>query len=154
MSPNHRSGRVNSSSTSMRGWQKYAAQVDQRLDGVGQRPPRPQNLTAQLAKGLDGTGGPTALLALERSQLRRYSGRRRHVRQIETLPTVELGAVTQVQIFAQRVDLPAARVVDADARHRPAVPLKPKNQPLRWRTVCSTTKWPSRARAWAPVSIE
>ena len=56
--------------------------------------------------------GPAVGLLLVADHLRRQLRRGRVLRQVDELPALELGAVAQVQIFGQRVVLPAAGIVD------------------------------------------
>src|SRR5205085_2608750 len=67
----------------------------------------------QFLAGLDRAFGPAMLLRLEAVHVHRQFGGRDYVREENKFPTGELGAVTQVEIFRERVVLPAARFVDA-----------------------------------------
>ncbi len=53
------------------------------------------------------------LLGLEAVHVNRQLGGRDDVRQENKFPTGELRAVTKIQIFGQRIVLPAARFIDA-----------------------------------------
>jgi hypothetical protein len=93
-------------------------------------------------------------LLLEADHFRRKLGRGAELGQVDKLPALDLGAVAEVQVFGERVVLPAAGIVDGLLRHTPAVPLKCMNRPERLRAVCSMTKCPSRKIAWLRVSSE
>jgi hypothetical protein len=75
-----------------------------------------QDVRQQLAARLDRPLGPAVLLRFERIHLDRHFGRRDEIRQEQELPSTKLRAVTEIEIFRQRIVLPAARVAD---RHAP-----------------------------------
>src|ERR1700751_5831086 len=62
---------------------------------------------------LDRTFGPAMLLRFETVHVDRQLGGRNDVGQKDKLPTGELGAVTQVEIFAKGVVLPATGFLNA-----------------------------------------
>ena len=101
------------------GVNQVVAQVNQ------SRPPgRPRQLAgpdapAQLAQGLHAAFGPAKLLAFVGGKLNRDLGRGNHVVVIEGAPAGQLGAVAQIQIFAERILLPAAGGWIFDARAPP-----------------------------------
>ena len=99
--------------------QRVADRAGQVEEGLGlDRPrqrPRPQDAGQQLDAGLGAALGPAVGLLLEADHLRRQLGRGRVLGQVDELPALELGPVAQVQVFGQRVVLPAAGVVDRGA---------------------------------------
>ena len=56
--------------------------------------------------------GPAVGLLLEGDHLRRQLGRGAELREVDELPALELAAVAEVEVFGERVVLPAAAVVD------------------------------------------
>ncbi len=90
-------------------------EVEERLGLDRQRHLRAQDLRQQLAARLDGPLRPAVLLRLERVHLDRHFGRRDEIGDEHELPAAQLSAVAQVQVFGQRVVLPAAGVVDRRA---------------------------------------
>ena len=68
-----------------------------------------QNFLARLNRAL----GPAVLLALEAVHVHRQLRWRDHVREEDELPALELRPVAQVEIFGERVVLPAARFLNA-----------------------------------------
>ena len=80
-----------------------------------------ENPRQQLETRLHRALGPAVLLRLEGVHLHRHFGRGDEVGQEDELPALQLRAVAQVEIFGQRVVLPAAGIVDgrAAARCRP-----------------------------------
>src|SRR5919198_3080556 len=62
---------------------------------------------------LDGTFGPAMLLRFETVHVHRQLGRRDHVGEENKSPALELRAIAQIEIFAERVVLPAAGLLDA-----------------------------------------
>ena len=96
-------------------------QVEERLGLHLERLIRPQDVRHQLQEGLDRALGPAVLLALERVHLDRQFGRGDVVGQEHELPALELRAVAEVEVFGERVVLPAAAVDDRrrGARCRP-----------------------------------
>ena len=66
----------------------------------------------QFLRALRQTLGPAELLHLETVNLDRQFGRAIEPRQVDELPALQLGPVTEVRIFRERIVLPAARVVD------------------------------------------
>ena len=86
-----------------------------RLDLYRQRKVAPPDRRKQFLAGLDRTLGPAVLLRLEAVHVHRQLRRRDHVRKENELPARELRAITQIQIFGERVVLPASRLVDAGA---------------------------------------
>ncbi len=65
--------------------------------------------------GLDRALGPAMLLRFEGTHFDRQFGGSDDVRQINEAPALHLGPVGQIQIFRQRIVLPAAGIVDACA---------------------------------------
>ncbi len=62
---------------------------------------------ARLAQGLHAALGPAKLLSFVGRKLNRNLGRGDHVVVIEGAPAGQLGAIAQIQIFAERILLPA-----------------------------------------------
>ena len=73
--------------------------------------------TTHFAQGLDAALGPAELLPFESGQLRRDFGGRFDFAQKIGLPTGQLGAIAQVQVFTEGVGVPAAhrRVINTGA---------------------------------------
>src|SRR5207244_9578513 len=69
----------------------------------------------ELPRGLDAALRPAVLLRLERVHLDRDLGRRDDLGQVDELPALELGAVAQIEVFGERIVLPAAGVFDGGA---------------------------------------
>src|SRR5689334_5621086 len=65
--------------------------------------------------GLDRALGPAMLLRLEAVHVDRQLRRRNDIRQENELPAGQLRAITEVEIFGQRVVLPATGFFDAGA---------------------------------------
>jgi len=84
--------------------------VKERLGLDAQRKIGTQDTRQHLAAGLDRSLGPAVLLRLERIHLHRHLGGRDQVLQEDEAPAAQLRAVAQVEIFGQRVVLPAAGV--------------------------------------------
>src|SRR5579864_6561524 len=72
----------------------------------------------EFARGLLRALRPPVLLRLERVHVRRQLRRTGKRRQILNPPSRQLGAIAEVEIFRERIVLPAARVTDrAGAEH-------------------------------------
>ena len=84
--------------------------LDRQGEGLGPHDPR-----QQLDAGLGAALGPAVGLLLEADHLGRQLGGGGVLRQVDELPALDLGAVAEVQIFGERVVLPAAGVVDGGA---------------------------------------
>ena len=69
----------------------------------------------QFLTSLDRTLRPTVLLRLEAVHIHRQLSRCDHVRKEDELPARKLRAITQIQVFRERVMLPAACFLDAGA---------------------------------------
>ena len=86
------------------------AQVEERFGLHAKRLVRRQDARQQLAAGLNRPLGPAMLLGLERIHLHRQFRRHDDIGHEMELPAAQLGAVAEVQVFGQRVVLPAAAV--------------------------------------------
>jgi len=84
------------------------------------------------------------LLRLEGIDIDRKLGGANDIGKEYELPAFHLGAIRKIQIFGQRVVLPATGGRNCVASPNTAVPLKLKKAPERFRAVCSSRKWPSR----------
>ena len=73
-------------------------------------PPDPRQ---QLLARLNGAFGPAVLLRLETIHVHRQLRRRDNVGKENKFPSHQLRAITQIEIFTQRVVLPAAGFLDA-----------------------------------------
>src|SRR5882724_9195646 len=78
----------------------------------------------QLLAGLNRTFRPAMLLRLEAVHVHRQLGWSDNICKINKLPAHELGAITKVEILAQRISLPPSTCAIQERRQRPAVPLK------------------------------
>ena len=87
-------------------------EVEERLGLDRQRQVGLQNPRQQLLAGLNRALRPAVLLRLEGVHLDRHFGRRHDVGQEDELPAAQLRAIAQVEVFGQRVVLPAAGVAD------------------------------------------
>src|SRR4051812_10438681 len=89
--------------------------MEKRLSFHAERNVGSQNFRQELPARLDRTLRPAMLLRLERVHLDRNLRRRDDIGQEDEPPASELGAIAQIEIFGQRVVLPAAGVGDDDA---------------------------------------
>lgn len=80
--------------------------------GVEMAQMTPAERGRKLDQALGGSGGPTGLLPLKGRGLRWELGRRLDLGQVEGLPASELGTEAEVEVFGQRVALPAAGCCD------------------------------------------
>ena len=74
-----------------------------------------QDARQQLDGGLHRALGPAVGLLLEADHFRRKLGRGAELRQVDELPALDLAAVAEIEVFGERVVLPAAGVVDGGA---------------------------------------
>jgi len=81
--------------------------------------------------GLNGAFGPAMLLGLETIHVHWQLGWRHHVRKKNEFPASELSAIAQIEIFTERVVLPAPGLLDARAPPKPgcAVEIKKASAP-------------------------
>src|SRR4029077_19867353 len=108
--------------------------------------------------------GPACLLGFEGRHLDREFGGAFDVLQVDEFPSFPLCAIREISVLGERLDRsvssvsvsccqpPASSIVVR--RHRPAVPLKLKNSPVRARPECSSTKCPSSRIASTSVKNE
>jgi hypothetical protein len=115
---------------------------------------RAQDPRQQLAAGLDGPLRPAVLLRLERVHLDRHLGRRETSGRNTNFHPFELRAVREVEVFGQRVVLPAAGVVDPGAAPDARGAVEVEEVAGAVAAPCSSTKWPSSRIAWMRVSSE
>ena len=87
------------------------------LDLPGKR--TPEDCGEQLAAGLNRTLRPPVLLALEAVHVDRQLGRHREVFQVDEPPARELRPVGDVEVFGERVGLPASGVLQTGAAPDP-----------------------------------
>jgi len=120
------------------------------FQGQGTSPDRREHFFGRLYRA----HGPAVLLSLERVDIHRQFRRADHLGQKHKPPALHLRTVREVQVFRQRIVLPAAGVRDGRTPPDPAVPLKLKKAPDRLRAVCSIRKCPSRKMDWIQVSSE
>src|SRR5947209_9318178 len=78
----------------------------------GERKLAAPNLRQQFLASLDRTLGPAMLLGLKTVHVDRQFGRRHDVVQKDKFPAGQLRAVTQIEIFTQRIVLPSAGFLD------------------------------------------
>src|SRR5207249_11459671 len=83
-------------------------------------PDRGQQFLARLEWPL----GPAMLLRLETIHIHRQLRRSNNIGEINKLPARELSAITQIEIFAQRVVLPAAALLNAGTPPQACGPVK------------------------------
>src|SRR3979411_1532650 len=75
---------------------------------------------------LNGTFGPAMLLRLKPIHIHRQFRRCYHVGEKNKFPIRELRAVTKIEIFAERIVLPAASFLNAGAAPKPGCTVKIK----------------------------
>ena len=78
-----------------------------------------QNARQQLDGSLAAAFGPTVGLLFEADDLGWKFRRRGVLRQINKLPALQLRAIRKIQIFGQRIVLPAAGIIDGRATPHP-----------------------------------
>src|SRR4051812_15804618 len=78
----------------------------------------------QFLARLDRALGPAMLLRLEAVHVHRQLRRRHNVCQINEFPSCQLSAITQIQIFAQGVRLPASTLLDAGSAPKTGCPIE------------------------------
>ena len=101
------------------GKDNVGCQMDGALELDAPRLGRAPEAAQHLKGGLGGAPGPAELLGAQGVEVHRQLGGRLDVEEEAELPAVELGAIAQVQVFGERVALPAASVVDALASPHP-----------------------------------
>ena len=83
----------------------------------------------QFLAGLNRAFGPAMLLRFEAVHIDGQLGGRHHVRQENKFPARELRAVAQIEIFGQRVVLPASGFLDAGTPPQTGRPVEIKKSP-------------------------
>src|SRR5713226_1083586 len=94
---------------------KIRSQVAGRFHFDRERQLAAPNPGQEFLAGLNGTFGPAVLLRLEPIHIDRQFRRRYHIGKKNKFPARELRAVTEIEILAERIVLPAAGFLNAGA---------------------------------------